>query len=269
MTTRRKVLLGLGAVVTAPAIARAQSGNLLEQVRQRGVLRAGLSTFIPWAMRDRQGNLIGYELDVGARLAQDLGVRYEPVPTAWDGIIPALLSGRFDAIIGGMTRTEARAQQVDFSEPYATSGLMIVANRRVAPDWTSLEQFNRPDVTVAVRRGTIAVTAAQERLPRATMRQFDDDAQALQEVLNGRAHGWIGSAPRPTFAALDNPQQLYLPMNAPFTTQHEGIAIRKGEPAMMAAINGWIAARNADGFLRERHRYWFFTREWADRVGQS
>ena len=91
--------------------ATAQAGKLqqqlveestLEQVLQRGVLRVGMSTFVPWAMKDKTGKLVGFEIDVATRLAKDMGVKVEFVPTQWSGIIPALVTGKFDVIIGGM-----------------------------------------------------------------------------------------------------------------------------------------------------------------------
>ena len=76
--------------------------SLLDQIKQRGTIRVGLSTFVPWAMRNKQGDLIGFEIDVARRLASDAGLEIEFVPTAWDGIIPGLLAGKFDVIIAGM-----------------------------------------------------------------------------------------------------------------------------------------------------------------------
>ncbi|MGR5488551.1 transporter substrate-binding domain-containing protein, partial [Vibrio alfacsensis] len=73
----------------------------LDKINERGTLRVGMSTFVPWAMRDKQGDLIGFEIDVAKRLAEDSGWKVEFVPTAWDGIIPALLAQKFDVIIGG------------------------------------------------------------------------------------------------------------------------------------------------------------------------
>lgn len=64
----------------------------VDQIKERGTLRVGMSTFVPWAMRNKQGELIGFEIDVAKRLAQDSGLKVEFVPTAWDGIIPALLA---------------------------------------------------------------------------------------------------------------------------------------------------------------------------------
>ncbi len=65
-------------------------------------------------MRDKQGDLIGFEVDVAKRLAADADLKIEFVPTAWDGIIPALLAEKFDVIIGGLTITPERNMSVLF-----------------------------------------------------------------------------------------------------------------------------------------------------------
>ena len=87
-------------------------------------------------------------------------------------------------------------------------------------------------------------------------------AQALQEVLNGNAAAWFTSTPKPAFAVLDNPDTLYLPVAKPVVGQRDAMAIRKGDTKSMAALNEWIAARKADGFLAERFSYWFEKRDW-------
>ena len=83
--------------------------STIEQVIKRGILKVGMSTFVPWAMKDKTGKLIGFEIDVATRLAEDLGVKIEFTPTKWAGIIPALLTGKFDVIIGGMSIQIGRA----------------------------------------------------------------------------------------------------------------------------------------------------------------
>ena len=76
----------------------ADKTSLIEEIQKRGVLRVGMSTFVPWAMKDKTGKLIGFEIDVATRLAEDMVVKVEFVPTKWSGIIPALLTGKFDVI---------------------------------------------------------------------------------------------------------------------------------------------------------------------------
>lgn len=265
-------LVMLFTLLTLP-LAQAQSvnqqlaaGSVLETIKKRGAMKVGMSTFVPWAMRDKNGELIGYEIDVAKRLAEDMGVKAEFVPTAWDGIIPALLAGKFDLIIGGMSITPERNLTVNFTQPYANSGIQLVANQEQAAGFKSLDDFNKPEVVLAVRRGATPATAAKRMMPKATLRQFDEDALALQEVLNGKAHAFVTSTPTPAFEALKHPDRLFLPIPEPFVQGAEGFALRKGDPDALNFFNNWILLRQQDGWLKERHDYWFKTRDWAGQV---
>jgi polar amino acid transport system substrate-binding protein len=236
--------------------------SVLEQVLKRGTLRVGMSTFVPWAMRDKTGNLIGFEIDVATRLANDLGVKVEFVPTKWDGIIPALLTGKFDVIIGGMGIRPDRNLKVNFSIPYDYTGMSLVAHKVLAEGFRSLKDFNRPDVVLAARLGSTAVTAAKKYMPKAQLRMFDDESQAYQELLNGRVHAVVGSAPMPRFQAIKNPEKLFLPLKTNFTREPIGFAIRKGDFDTLNYLNNWIRVVEAEGWLRERKYYWFETKDW-------
>lgn len=244
------------------ARAALAASSVIEEIKRRGTLRVGMSTFVPWAFRNRAGELVGYEIDVGTRLAQDMGARPEFVPTSWDGIIPALLAGRFDFIIGGMTVTPQRNLTVNFSSSYSAGGVDLAASRRLAENMTTLEAWNRPNVTITGRRGTSALAAAQRLFPRATIRQFDDDAQSILEVVNGRAHGMVGSMPRPRFAVADNPDALFNPFTTPLARQADAMAVRKGDPDALNFLNNWILNRQLDGWLEERQAFWFRDRDW-------
>lgn len=241
--------------------------STLEQVLSSGRLRVGFSTFVPWAMKDKTGQFIGFEIDVARRLAEDIGVEAVFVPTKWSGIIPALLTGKFDIIIGGMGITPQRNLKVNFTRPYEYSGMSILANGKVAPGKSSLGDFNRPEVTVVARIGTTAAAAAKKYLPRASLRLFDDEGQALQELLNGRAAALVASQPFPEFQAIKYKDRLYLPLKGEtFTREPIGFAVRKGDPDFLNLLDNWIRVREADGWLKERYRYWFTTRDWQGQV---
>jgi polar amino acid transport system substrate-binding protein len=154
--------------------------STIEQVMRRGVLNVGMSTFVPWAMKDKTGRFIGFEIDVASRLAADMGVKVNFVPTKWSGIIPALLTGKFDVIIGGMGIRPDRNLKVNFSVPYNYSGMSLLASRERAAGFDTLQAFNRPDVAIAARIGTTAATAAKKHLPRAQLRLFDDENTILR-----------------------------------------------------------------------------------------
>jgi polar amino acid transport system substrate-binding protein len=275
---RRNMLAGaiLAAIAGAAGPLAAQgnlqqdlaAGSMIEQVKKSGQLRIGITTFVPWSMRAANGDLIGFEVDVAKKIADDLGVKAEFVPTAWDGIIPALLAGKFDLIVSGMSITPARNLTVNFTIPYAHSGQGMVANKSLAAGFATLADFNKPEVTIACRRGIAGCAFIEKNMPKATLRLFDDDAQALQEVLNGRAHAWIASMPRPLFAAQDHADLLFMPFSEPVMHSDEAFAVRKGDADSLNWLDNWITYRTSDGWLKERHDYWFTTQAWREQVKQ-
>ena len=254
-----------GVVATSlPAVA----DDLIANIQKRGTLKVGMSTFVPWAMRDKIGDLIGFEIDVASKLAADMGVEVEFVPTAWSGIIPALLAKKFDVIIGGMSITPQRNLTVNFTTPYAHSGQMMAANTKLAGNYTTMDDFNQASVTIACRRGATPCKAAQKLFPKSTLRQFDDDAQAFQEVVNGNAHAMISSAPKPRFWSEAYPNDVFVAFDGENLTRgNEGFALRKGDADAMNFFSNWIVVNTSSGWLKERHDFWFKNRSgWKDMV---
>lgn len=274
--TRRLFGAALGAALAVgtalPATAQSASQDLvsnsvISQIQEEGVIRIGLSLFVPWSMRDVNGELIGFELDVGRQLAEDMGVEVEFVPTPWDGIIPALLAGNFDVIISGMSWTASRNLTVNFTDPYAYTGLAILANTEMTAGM-SMEDLNSPEVIFAVRRGATPAVVVAEQFPLAQMLQFDEDGAATQEVLNGNAHVTMTSQPTPNREAGRHPDILSVPFETLFDPRAEGFALRRGDPDALNYFNNWIAQRWRTGWLEARHDYWFNSEEWADQVAQ-
>ena len=260
----KKLVLFLS--LTALSLPTFASGELWQKIEERGTIRVGMSTFVPWAMRDKSGELIGFEIDLAKRFAEDNGLEVQFVPTAWDGIIPALLTGKFDVIIGGMTITEKRQQTVDFSIPYAQGGVQLAAHKEKAKDFKTIEDFNSRRVTLSARRGTTAAKAAKELIPKARLRQFDDDSQAFQEVLNGRAHAALASSPKPEHQSVEHSDTLFLPFEKMLFEGNEGMAFAKGNDESIQIFNTWIDARKTDGWLKDRRDYWFRTLDWAEQT---
>ena len=240
---------------------------MIETIKKDGVIRIGLSIFTPWSMRDINGELIGFELDVGRALAEDMGVDVEFVPTAWDGIIPQLVLGNFDVIISGMSVTPARNLTINFTNPYAYSGLTILSNSAMT-DGFALEDYNSSNVTFGARRGGTPATVIGQLFPEATLLLFDEDGAATQEVLNGNAHATMGAEPTPSLEARRYPDTLSMPFDQTFLATGEGFGLRKGDADALNFFNNWIAVRHANGWLKERNDYWFKGTDWEDRVTQ-
>ena len=268
-------LISVGMIVGATNVASADSArqslssdSVLEKIKKRGTLRIGLSTFVPWAMRDKKGDLIGFEIDVGKRVAADMGVEVEHIPTAWDGIIPALLAGKFDVIISGMSITMKRNLTVNFTHPYANTGYILVASTAMAQKkgLKTLEAYNSSDITIATRRASTGAIAAQKNFPKAKLIYFDDGTMGIQEAANGKVDATTSTPPKAAYDIEKRPGKLFVVDKTLMSPTREAFAVRKGDPDVLNWFNNWIDNVKASGWLQERHAYWFTTREWADQL---
>jgi len=263
------MIVGLVSLLTTCAQApkegaaepEAAAESLIDEIVKRGVIRVGVGLFVPRSFKDKDGNLVGYEVEMSKKLAEDIGIKAEFVPTEWSGIIPALLTGKFDVIIGGMGITPERALKVNFSIPYQYVGMDCVVNKKLLPGVTSLEELNKENVIIAVTRGATPVEAAKKFTPKAQLHQFPDEAAVLQDILNGNAHVVFASWPKPAYWEIDYPDVLYRPFGGELFT-HEPLcfAVRKGDHDTLSFFNSWIYKNET--WLKETADYWFGTKDW-------
>ena len=240
--------------------------SVIEEVRDRGTLRVGLGLFEPWAACNADGELIGFGIDVAAKVAEDMGVKVEFVRTNWSYIIPSLMAEDFEVIISGMVILPERNLKINFTDPYNSTGIYLVANKEQAADLETLEDFNSSSVTIATRRGSSSIPAVQNVFSDAMLVHFDSNNAVLEAVVAGQVHAAAAFATTRITWVEANPETLRLVSGEPFASQVQAMAVRKGDLDTLNFFNGWIAMRNADGWLEQRRRYWFETRDWADQV---
>ena len=257
------LIFSLAAVTTAGELQKKLiAESTIEKIIRTGKMRVGMSTFVPWAMQAKNGKWIGFEIDVATQLAKDMGGKLELIPTKWDGLIPSLLTGKLDVVIAGMAGTPMRALKINFSIPYDYAVQNIVAHKELAKGFTKAADFNKPDVTVITRLGVTANETIRKLMPKAQKREFQDEGSMIQELLNGKAHAVLVSAPLPAFTALKYPDKLFL-IDTPLTSEPISFGVRKGDHDTLAYFNNWIRVKTQDGWLKERAHYWFKTQNWA------
>ena len=237
-------------------------GGTLQSVVEKGALRVGVSLFTPWTIRTKEGQLIGFEIDVAKQLAKDLRVAPEFHVYEWDKIIPALLNREIDIIVAGMTITPPRALKVNFSQPYATSGVGLATNVAMTTHFAGPNDLNRSEVTISAVTGTISEDLVRRLFPKATIKTFPTSQEAIQALTAGKTHGYVEDEPIPTFAALDHPGLVDKPMSHALLSTRSGFAVNKGDPDFISFLNAWIISHEADHWLQTSHKYWFESLEW-------
>ena len=237
--------------------------SVIEEIQMRGALKAAASIFEPWVMCNTQGELIGYEIDVARKIAEDMGVEIEFVPTLWSYIQWGLLATQFD-IIASYGIDAERALVVNYSSPHQEFGIALVVN--TALEVTTLEELNSADVTIAARRGATSQAFIEKMFPEATLLTFETDAELEGAVVRCTAQAVAIYEPNQVKWLEDYPDTLYSPFAQTFDKVAGAIALRKGDVDGVNFFNSWVAAHTSNGWLQERRRYWFETREWKDQV---
>jgi cystine transport system substrate-binding protein len=234
---------------------QAQADTLLDQVKSRGTLEIGLEgTYPPFNYQDENGQLAGFEVDFAQAIAAKLGVKADFQPTKWDGILAALEAQRFDVIINQVTITPERQAKYDFSEPYTVSGIQIITR---AGDETKISTpADLAGKPVGAVIGSSYEKWLRDNAPTADIHTYDDDATRDQDLLSGRIDAVIND--RLVAAALVKQYQGKLAVaGVPFSPQSQGIALRKGNPELLAALNKAIDDLRADGSLAKISDKWF------------
>ena len=252
-------------VITAPPAVLSNVDTLVT-IRRKGVLNVGFATFVPWAMRDKDGNYFGFEIDVAKKLAEDLGVELKLMPAGSSALIGDLMSKRFDILITGMYPTPQRALLVNFSEPYSKSKIELIASRDKMRGKGDEKDHNDEDVTIGVVSGTVYDELAKARFPKAKIQYFDDEAAMMEAVGEGKINAAMASTPGPEFAMKHGGARIFRPLADPMQTMDESFVIRKGDVDFLNYLNTWIRYDERNGWLKERRKYWFEDTDWADRL---
>lgn len=266
----RKLLLCLSLLLTALTAAAADQSlwekSALNLILKRGELRVGLEAgYMPFEMRDKRGEIIGFDIDLAKLMARSMGVKVTFVNTQWDGIIPALLTNKFDILMSGMTVTAERNLQVNFAQPYITIGQTILINKRNAEKVKSYKDLNAPEFIIATKLGTTGEIATHRYLPKAKIKTFETEADAALEVRNGRADAFVYDLPyNVVYAAQYHDALIHL--KEPFTREPLGWAVRKGDPDFLNWLDNFLNQIHNDGTYDALYAKWFEGTAWLASV---
>ncbi len=269
----RLVLLSIGGVLTLLSGVAAASDqalwekSTLAQILKRGELRVGVEAgYMPFEMRDKKGNIIGFDVDLARLMARYMGVKLTLVNTEWDGIIPALLTDKFDLLMGGMTITPERNLQVNFADPYIVIGQTVLLRKDLIGKISTRQQLDDPQYTVISKLGTTGDIAMRKFFPKAKLKAFASEAEATLEVRNGRADAFVYDLPYNAVYVARYPGQLGH-LATPFTQEPLGWGLRKGDPDFLNWLNNFLRTVKADGSYDALYRKWFEGTAWMQNLG--
>jgi len=253
---RRTFLLSAFSLVLGTGmVSQAIAGDQLDTIKKNGTLKVGLEgTYPPFSFVDENGKLTGFEVEFSEALAKELGVKVQLQPTPWAGILAALESKRLDVVINQVTISDERKKKYDFSTPYTISGIQALVQKKDADKFKTAADLK--DHKIGVGLGTNYEQWLKENVPGAIVKTYDDDPTKYQDLRVGRIDAILVDR----LAALElvgKTKDTLAVSGEPFSRQEAGIALRKGEPELLAAINQAIDKLRADGTLAKLSQKYF------------
>ena len=213
--------------------------------------------FSPFEYIDEDGNTVGFDVDLSNAIAEKMGLTCEWLPNqAFDTLVPTIKQGgKADISIAGVTITDERLEDVDFSDPYLNSnqGLIVAASSDYAT-----EDLDAEDIQIACQTGTTGDAWIQENLPNATRVPLADVTAGMMGVSTGSYQAMVIDLPVAQNMLAQSFSDLKILEEIP-TGEQYGIAVSYDNPGLKDAINAALAEIESDGTMDELKQKWFGT----------
>ncbi len=259
------VLLCLfAATLLLPSFA---SADALDDIVARGTLRVGMEPgYMPFEMTNQKGEIIGFDVDIAKRMAKAMGVKLELVSTAWDGIIPGLITDKYDIIMSGMTLTQERNLKVAFASPYIVVGQSILVKKEYANEVKTYRDLNDPKYKVASKLGTTGEQATKRMIPKASYISFETEQEGVMDLVNGKIDAFVYDLPYMAIANAEKNNGKLVFLDQPFTYEPLAWAVRKGNPDYLNWLNNFMSQIKSDGTYDKIYEKWFKSDAWLKQI---
>jgi polar amino acid transport system substrate-binding protein len=247
-------------VCVGPSFA---DGHSVEEIKAAGELRIGdEASYVPFAFR-KDGEIVGYDIDLANEFCKELGVKCTVVDTVWAGIIPALLADRFDIIMGQMDYEPGRMAKVDFSIPYVDASQAMLIRAADKDKIKSLDDLSGKILGVKLGSpGANAEDAIDAQIKKDTgtgladVKTFDDHPSAYLALADGHVDGVLNSLTTLAIVLRDQPGKFAV-VRGIGPQNWAGIATQKGNTSLTEWLNKEILKLKADGTLDKLQVKWF------------
>ena len=217
-----------------------------------GKLQAGSDTaFPPFEFSDGKGGYIGFDVDMMTAMCKKMGLELVVVPTAWDGIIPALVSDRFDIIMSAMSITAERKEQINFSDPYYKNDLAITT----PADKPIKDADGLKGKVVGVQVDTTGQFAVEKIEGIKEIKKYENIITALQDLQAGRTEAVVNDEPSNAYQIRNIPE-LANTGTIPVDDDY-GFGMKKENEELLAAVNQAIKELKDDGVYDLIKKKWF------------
>ena len=216
----------------------------------RPPLRVGVFPYYPPMIFKKNGEIRGAEADMAVGLAKKLGREARFIELGWEQLIPALMDGKIDIIMSGMSITDVRKARVRFAEPYLKIGLVTLMRAGDVSKFNSLTSIRESFSTIGVVQGTTSETFVRRNfLKAANIISFQKASEAPNLLVNMRIDLFVHDAPSIVWLVSEN-EGVLKGFWEPFDQEYLGWALRPGDQDLIMKVNSVLSGWKKDGTLK-------------------
>ena len=256
--------LVLTLVIATPLAAIAGSGApVATRIIESGKLRVGMTgSQPPYGFVAKNGQVIGYEVDIAELLAEAMDVELEIVQMPFADLLPAIKKGKIDIVMSGMTMTPRRNLQVAFVGPYQVSGKSILTKSKTIAAILEAEELDQSKARIVALKDSTSQDFVKEVWPDAQYTAVDDYEAGVAMVITDKADALVADYPICALSILRHPEADLVTLDRPLTLEPIGIAIPPGDTVFLNMVENSLGALELIGLLEILEEQWFDDGAW-------
>jgi len=261
------ILSGCAQMNSNAANASASASPVIDRILQRGELTVGMAgNMPPLNMTTKEGELIGYEVDLAGAMAKAMGVRVKLAIIPFAELMPALQSGKIDLIMSNMTITPWRNLKAAFVGPYFISGKAFLTKKKTIAMAEEPEDIDTQNIRLVALKGSTSQAFVEKAMPHATLVTARDYDEAVKMVLEDKVHAMVADYPICVVSVYRYPNQGLLSVITTLTYEPIGVGVQAGDPLLVNWVENFMGIAEETGLLQELKERWLLNAEWLQRL---
>jgi len=247
--------------------SRPDNAECLHRILESGQLRVGMTgTQPPLNMKNKDGELIGLDVELARALADAMDLELELVETPFAELLFDLEANKIDLVISSLTITPARNARVAFAGPYLISGSSLLTREDLIADLGTMSGLNSVERTWAALEGSTGEDLIVDVFPLAKFESIEDQEAAVIRISDGELDGLIADLPFVSYQIARNPDLGLATLPGPFTTEPLGIALPPNSPLFANLVQNYLNTLDYTGRLIQMKARWLNTGEWMSEM---
>jgi len=247
--------------------AAASASPVIDRILQRGELVVGMAgNMPPLNMTTKEGDLIGYEVDLAQAMAAAMGVKAKMEIIPFGELLTALRTGKIDVILSNMTITPGRNLKVAFVGPYFTSGKAFLTKIKTLALADEPEDIDAKKTKLVALKGSTSEAFIETALPDATLITATDYDEAVDMVLQDKVHAMVADYPICVVSVFRYPNKGLLSVVTTLTYEPIGVGVPAGDPLLVNWVENFMGIAEGTGLLRKLKEKWLLSADWLHRL---